>query len=233
MLHGGAPRIARMHHLAAVSIVLAGCLLAAGPAARVLAADTTVYECVGADGRAVFQDSPCGAGLRQRTLAVPDMPSRSPPPPVPRAPPPPPADDGPAAAAPEPAAPLPVMYACTRATDGKTYLSDHGDPAPYLAPYGVLGAEQLPLSEVYGPDRGGAGMSAPEANRGRVTAGLVANNYVWVQDSCRELDPAQTCQALQDAYDENDHQLRNAFKSQRPPLERREAQLRAQLASCD
>ena len=62
------------------------------------------------------------------------------------------------------------MYTCVRATDGKTYLSDNGNPPPYQAPYGVLGAEQLPLSEVYGPDRGAAGISAPEANRGRVTA---------------------------------------------------------------
>jgi hypothetical protein len=158
------------------------------------------------------------------------VPSRSPPPAVPRAAPP--AEVAPAPVAPEPAAPLPVMYACTRATDGKTYLSDHGDSAPYLAPYGVLGAEQQPLSEVYGPDRGAAGISAPEANRGRVTSGLVANNYVWVQDSCRELDPGEICQALEDAYEENARQLRNAFKSQRPPLERREAQLHAQLANC-
>jgi hypothetical protein len=124
------------------------------------------------------------------------------------------------------------MYACVRATDGKTYLSDHGDPAPYQAPYGVVGAGQLPLSEVYGADRGGAGISAPEANRGRVSPGLVANNYVWVQDQCRELDVEETCQALQDAYDQNEQKLRNAFKSQRPPLERREAQLQAQLANC-
>lgn len=124
------------------------------------------------------------------------------------------------------------MYACTRATDGKTYLSQNGNPAPYQAPYSVLGAEPQPLSEVYGADRGAAGISAPEANRGRVTSGMVAGNYVWVQDRCQELDVAETCHALQQAYDENEHQLHNAFKSQRPPLEKREAQLQAQLASC-
>ena len=131
-----------------------------------------------------------------------------------------------------PAAPLPVMYTCTRATDGKTYLSQNGNPAPYQAPYGVLGAEQQPLSETYGADRGAAGISAPEANRGRVTSGMVADNYVWVQDQCRELDAGETCQALQQAYDENEHQLHNAFASQRAPLEKREAQVQAQLASC-
>ena len=131
-----------------------------------------------------------------------------------------------------PATPLPVMYTCIRATDGKSYLSQNGNPPPYQAPYGVLGVGQRSLAGVYGPDRGAAGISAPEANRGRVTSGMVANNYVWVQDECRPLDAAETCQALQQAYDENERQLRNAFKSQRPPLEQREAQLQAQLASC-
>jgi hypothetical protein len=219
-----------MHRLLPISALLGLGLLAGGLAWRGNAAATTIYECVGTDGRVIYQDTPCRPGQRQRTMQVADAPATPPAaaPPAPEAP------AGPASPPPEPkpAAPLPVMYACVRATDGKTYLSDNGNPPPYQAPYGVLGAEQLPLSEVYGPDRGGAGISAPEANRGRVTSGMVANDYVWVQDQCRELDPAETCQALQDAYDENEHKLDNAFKSQRPPLEKREAQLRAQLANC-
>jgi hypothetical protein len=214
-----------------LSILLGLGLLAAGPAWRGSAAATTVYECTAADGRVIYQDTPCRPGQQQRTMEVADAPSTPPPaaPPAPEAP----AEAAPPRApAPEPAAPLPLMYACVRATDGKTYLSDNGNPPPYQAPYGVLGAEQLPLSEVYGPDRGGAGISAPEANRGRVTSGLVADNYVWVQDQCRELDVEETCQALQDAYDKNEQKLDNAFKSQRPPLEKREAQLQAQLANC-
>lgn len=206
-------------------------LLAGGLAWHGSATATTIYECTAADGRVIYQDTPCRPGQQQRTMQVADAPSSPPPaatPPAPETP----ADAAPPPPAPGPAAPLPVMYACVRATDGKTYLSDNGNPAPYQAPYGVLGAEQLPLSDVYGPDRGGAGISAPEANRGRVTSGLVANHYVWVQDQCRELDVEETCQALQDAYDRNEHQLDNAFKSQRPPLEKREAQLQAQLAGC-
>lgn len=215
-------------------IILLACGWSAGmpPAAA-----TTIYECVGADGRTVFQDKPCGRDQRQQVRIVSDAPAAAPAPSAPAAPPAaPPADEPPApappAAPPEPATPLPVMYACVRATDGKTYLSATGDPAPYMAPYGVLGAEQQPLSEVYGPERGGAGISAPEANRGRANADLVANNYVWVQDQCRELDPQETCQALQQAAEENQHALRNAFESQRPPLERRAAELQAQLAHC-
>jgi hypothetical protein len=213
------------------ALFLSGCLLLTAGLAWRPAAATRVYECVGADGRKVYQDTPCRPGQRQQSLQVPDVPSiRSPAAtvPAPAAP----ASSPPPAVEAAPAAPLPVMYACVRATDGKTYLSANGDPAPYQAPYGMLGAEQQPLSDVYAPDRGAAGNSAPESNRGRVTRGLVASNYVWVQDQCRRLDPGETCQALQDAYAENAHKLRNAFQSQRPPLERRDAELRAQLAGC-
>jgi hypothetical protein len=213
-----------------LSILLGLGLLFAGLAWCGNAAATTIYECTTADGRVIYQDTPCGAGQQQRTMQVADAPAA----PRPAAPPTSGAPPEPAAPPPAraPSAPLPLMYTCVRATDGKTYLSDNGNPPPYQAPYGVLGAEQLPLSEVYGPDRGAAGISAPEANRGRVTSGMVADDYVWVQDQCREMDVEETCQALQDAYDQNEHKLGNAFKSQRPPLEKREAQLQAQLTNC-
>lgn len=219
-----------MRRPSTVPVLLGLGLLAAGLAGRASAADSTIYECTGTDGRVAYQDRPCRADQRQRTLRVAGATAA---PPAPPAIAPPPAAPPPAAPAPSiPAAPLPVMYSCMRATDGGTYLSENGNPPPYQVPYGVLGAVQQPLSDVYGPDRGGAGISAPEANRGRVTPGLVADYYVWVQDTCRELDVDETCQALQDAYDANAHKLRNAFRSQRPPLERREAQLQAQLAQC-
>lgn len=219
-----------MRRHSSASTLLALGLFATG-AIRHAEATTTVYECTAADGRVTYQDTPCPAGQRQHTMQVADAPSAPSPPTAPPVPSPPP-EQASSPPAPRPTAPLPVMYTCVRATDGKTYLSDNGAPAPYQAPYGMLGAEQLPLSEAYGPDRGAAGISAPEANRGRVTSGLVANNYVWVQDQCRELGVEETCQALQDAYDKNEHALHNAFKSQRPPLEKREAQLQAQLANC-
>jgi hypothetical protein len=123
------------------------------------------------------------------------------------------------------------MYTCLRATDGKTYLSENGDPQPYLVPLGMLAVGSPSLSQVYGPPNS-AGGSAPELNRGRVTPGLIANNYVWVQDQCRELTRAETCRALRDAYDDNATKLRRAFKSDQPPLEQRDEQLRAQLRNC-
>lgn len=192
---------------------------------------TVVYKCTGSDGRVTFQDKPCARTQRQDTIELTDpSPTAAPParatteersaaPVSPPAPP------------PEPAAPLPRLYACTRATDGKAYVSQNGYPEPYLAPFGVLGAVQLPLARVYGPG-GGGGISAPEANRGKVTAGMVSGSYVWVQDQCRPLSFDETCHALQDDYDDNARKLRRAFKSDRPPLEQRDETLRAQLTNC-
>ncbi|HEY2621866.1 MAG TPA: DUF4124 domain-containing protein, partial [Dyella sp.] len=131
----------------------------------------------------------------------------------------------------EPLPPLPLMYTCISATDGKTYLSDNGDPQPYQVPYGILGAGSLPLSQVYGPPNS-AGASAPELNRGRIRPGLIANYFVWVQDQCRELTPQETCHELREALDATETKLKRAFKSDQPPLEKREQELREQLRGC-
>jgi hypothetical protein len=57
------------------------------------------------------------------------------------------------------------------------YVSRNGRPPPFRAPLGMLGALSTPLGEVNGsPNQ--AGISALEANRDRVGAGLVANHYV-------------------------------------------------------
>ena len=189
---------------------------------------TTVYKCTDAAGSVTYQGQPCPASKRQQSLHLVDRPSK-PAPPMSIPPPSPTASDETPLVQTTPAAPLPVMYRCLRATDGSSYLSDRGDPPPYQAPFGMLGAVQSPLADAYGH---GGGASAPELNRGKVTSGLVAGNYVWVQDQCRELGPQETCQALQDAYDENEHKLKQAFKSERPPFERREAELQAQLTHC-
>jgi hypothetical protein len=192
----------------------------------------TAYQCTATNGKVTYQDKPCSGNQRQQVLQLDDStPLVSPPPPpppvtteaVPEPPPP--------AEAVSPAVPLPVMYACVRATDGKTYLSENGQPEPYQVPFGILGAGSLPLSQVYGPPNS-AGASAPELNRGRVSPNLVGNYFVWVQDQCHELTPSETCHALRDAYDENATKLRRAFKSDQPPLEKREHELLAQLQNC-
>lgn len=192
----------------------------------------TAYQCTAGDGRVTYQDHPCGKGLRQQTMQLDDSQPSSPPPPAAADASPAPARSAALPVAPAPPdEPLPVMYACARATDGKTYLSDNGDPPPYQVPYGILGASSLPLSTVYGAPNG-PGASAPELNRGRITPGLIANHYVWVQDACRQLSYGETCRALRDAYDDNATKLQRAFKSDRAPLEQREAHLLAQLRHC-
>lgn len=193
----------------------------------------TAYKCIGTDGRVSYQDTPCPARTRQQAIMLADPGpvhpaaaasaegSATPPP-------------GRAVAMPAPAvatASVPLLYRCRKATDGSTYVSTRGNPAPYAVPFGILGALSQPLGSVYGT--GGAGASAPELNRGKVTPGLVANNYVWVRDACRPMDIGETCAALQQQYDDNERKLRQAFKSDQAPFARREAELESQLAACN
>jgi hypothetical protein len=130
------------------------------------------------------------------------------------------------------AAQPPALFGCIRATDGKSYTSPDGQPPPYMAPLGVLGAVSQPLADTYG-SRGAAIASAPELNRGKGNAAAVAtSNYVWVQDQCRALTPAEACGVLRDEAEANQRSIRNAFKSERSPLEAKDAQLREQLKGC-
>jgi hypothetical protein len=187
------------------------------------------YKCTAANGAVVYQDAPCAKGQRQEVLDLPQDLGPAPAPPA----------SAPDVitkasiepAAPAPGAPLPAMFVCLKATDGKSYVSENGNPQPYLVPFGILGAAPQPLSQVYGPG-GGGGASAPELNRGKTNPNLVGNNFVWVQDQCRPLSFSETCSALHDAYDDVERKLRRAFKSDRAPLEKRESQLLAQLVSC-
>ncbi|MGE7138909.1 DUF4124 domain-containing protein [Luteibacter sp. NPDC031894] len=194
------------------------------------AASETVYKCE-AGGRTIYQQTPCAKNQRQRTIQLQDAaPAASRPAPASM---PSPAQD--AAVAPPPSsppAPPPTLFGCIRATDGKSYTSPDGQPPPYMAPLGVLGAVSQPLADTYG-SRGAAIASAPELNRGKGNAAAVAtSNYVWVQDQCRPLTPAEACGVLRDEAEANQRSIRNAFKSERSPLEAKDAQLREQLKGC-
>ncbi|HEX7814835.1 DUF4124 domain-containing protein [Dyella sp.] len=189
------------------------------------------YKCTTAHGAVAYQDHPCARGERQDTLSISMSAVPSSPAPASSA-----AVQVNTAPAPQPTAPstpgepLPLMYVCVKATDGKSYLSTNGNPQPYAVPWGILGAVSQPLAQVYGS--GGGGASAPELNRGKVNSNLVAGHFTWVQDSCRALSIGETCKALRDDYDEVEHKLRHAFKDERGSLEQRESHLRAQLANC-
>jgi hypothetical protein len=198
-------------------------------------AGATIYRCVDAHGQVAFQDRPCPAHSRASIVRLPEDDVASPsaaamttsPSPTATSAPPPLAP----AAPPPPRPPVPGMYVCTNAVNGDHYYSDDGITRPYLAPLGMTGAITGPLGEAYSPSTGTHG-STPESMHGQVTPGLVAGNYVWVQDGCRRMSDGETCTVLQKRYDDNERALRNAFQSDRPPLEQREAQLRDELAGC-
>ena len=207
--------------------IAALCLAATGGANA-----ETVYKCV-AGGQTIYQQTPCAKSQRQETIQLQDSaPANGRVAPMPEAPqpqattvdtPPPPQ---------RPLQPPPRMFGCIRATDGKAYTSADGNPQPYLAPLGVLGVAGGSLSDTYG-NPNAAVASAPELNRGKGNIGAIAtSNYVWVQDQCRELSPAETCQALRSDSEATQRQIRNAFRSDRAPLDAKDAQLRSQLQSC-
>jgi hypothetical protein len=192
----------------------------------------TVYKCI-AGGQTIYQQSPCAKSQHQETIQLQDSaPANGQVAPMPSAP----VRDTPTADAPppppRPMQPLPRMFGCIRATDGKPYTSSNGHPDPYMAPFGVLGASGNSLGDTYG-NPNSAVASAPELNRGKGNvAGIATQNYVWVQDQCRELSPAETCQALRADSDATQRQIRNAFKSERGSLDAKDAQLRDQLQGC-
>lgn len=190
----------------------------------------TAYKCSGAGGQVSYQDAPCAKTQQQQTLQLPNETTTAVPPAVPTASTPAVVDEVPVAPA-EPAAPLVQLYRCMHAVDGSTYVSSNGHPQPFLAPLGMVGAIPTSLSQAYGAP-GGAGISAPEANRGRVGSRLIAGSYVQVQDQCRPLNVPEICHELRAEYEQNARQLRRAFKSDQPPLQRRESELHAQLTNC-
>ena len=191
----------------------------------------TVYKCQAA-GQTIYQQTPCARNQSQQTIELQASEPANGVAPMPEPPPASAKDTDASASSPAAFAPPPRMYGCVRATDGKPYTSDNGNPQPYRAPLGVLGGINASLSDTYG-NPASAVASAPELNRGKGNvAGIATTNYVWVQDRCRLLSPAETCQALHDDADANQRRIRNAFKSERAPLDAKDAQLRQQLQGC-
>jgi len=194
----------------------------------------TVYKCL-AGSQVIYQQTPCAKTQRQQTIQLADpapAATRSAPPSVDPAP------NGETAQAPDaaphtmPDAPPPRLYGCIRATDGTPYTRPDGNTEPYLAPSGVVGDFGGTLGEAYS-GRNAAIASAPELNRGKGSVGVLTNaNYIWVQDTCRRLSVAETCRVLRDEADASRKALRNAFKSDRPPLEAKDAALARQVAGC-
>ena len=219
---------------AAWSAWLAALLLATVP----LGARAQVYRCIAHDGGVAYQDRPCARGQRQTVV---DVPSRAPPGYVPKTALSTASPDStqsasaagawsPPADVPLPA-PLPVMYVCVGAVNGKRYLTRH-PPPPYLAPLGVLGYPPRSLSDVYAAP-GGAGVSAPEvAPKPRIGGPPIAAGMTEVEDTCMPAKKAEVCAFVQREYDNNHHKLRMAMGSEQPPLRQRENELQDQLRNC-
>ncbi|MEO6968358.1 MAG: DUF4124 domain-containing protein [Rhodanobacteraceae bacterium] len=187
-----------------------------------------VYRCTSASGAVGYQDKPCAAPQKQATMQLPDTPIIAP---APLTATPAKATDAP----PSPAAalppPLPVMYACNRYDGERHYLSDTL-PQPYYVPLGALGYPGQSLDRAYG-GRDRLGLSAPgEARPPKLGGPLISNAYVQVQDDCQPALRAQVCAELRHRYDANHEKLRMAFRSDQPPLEQLERELRAQLSGC-
>lgn len=211
-------------------IVLVVLVLSVLPGSRTASAET-VYKCLAAD-QVIYQQTPCAKTQRQQTIQLADPAPAA----TPRVPPPVDTVVGETTPAPEaparPGVPPPRIYGCIRATDGKPYTRPDGNTEPYLAPSGVVGDFGGTLSDAY-TGRNAAIASAPELNRGKGSVGVLTNaNYIWVQDTCRRLSVDETCRVLREASDANRKALRNAFRSDRPPLEARDAALARQLAGC-
>ena len=195
-------------------------------------AHAQVYRCTATNGSVSYQDRACARGQKQAVL---DVPSHAPPGYVP-----PPAATAPTATAssaspppvdvPPASSPLPLMYECVGAVNGKQYLTQ-SPPPPYLAPLGVMGYPPQSLSQAYGAP-GGAGVSAPELSKPRIGGPRIATGMTEVEDTCLPATQAQVCAYVQREYDDNHRRLRMAMPHEQPPLEQREQQLSAQLKNC-
>lgn len=214
-----------MHRVLAIFVLLAGIGLGAGAQAQ-------VYRCTATNSSVSFQDHACAAGQRQ---AIINVPIRAPPgyvPPAVTTVAPPASTVADVALPPlrAPPAPLPELYACVGAVNGKPYLVRTPTP-PYLVPLGVLGYPPQSLSQAYGaPD--GAGMSAPELSRPRIGGPRIGAGLTEVQDYCLPATQAQVCAFVQKEYAANHRKLRMAMRNEQPPFEAREQQLQGQLRNC-
>lgn len=191
-------------------------------------AHAQVYKCTAAGSATTFQDHACARGRHQEIIDVPAHAAAGYLPPAVATAAPPPNADTPSIVAvpPTPPEPLPVLYACVGAVNGKLYLA-RSPPPPYLAPLGVMGYPP----QSYGPS-GGAGLSAPELSRPRVGGSPAATGMTEVQDACLPATRAEACRFVRKQRDQNQHRLNLAMPHERPPLERRERQLQDQWRNC-
>lgn len=210
----------------------------------------TVYRCIDDKGKVALQDKPCDGAQTQQTRTMKQ--SYDPPPaPATTAPAQPPAATPVPTTAALPAAstraPQP-MYACIKAEDGSTYISDTGVTAPRWVSIWALDELYYPSTGVSVSsgnssvtstgNRGGATVGG---NRGGIVGGRprpgrghgAASAGTWVQDECHVLPQAETCARLHDRRDEVRTRIFNAQEKERATLSTEERGINARLdADC-
>jgi hypothetical protein len=192
-----------------------------------------VYKCTTAQGGIAFQDHTCAAGDTETAIHVAPAPAvapvandNDPQTPV--------AQQPPAAAPasmPPIRKPLPPLWACERPEDGTRYMSRDGVTQPRMVPAGVLGIPGKSLATASGANS----VSAPGMRKipvDRSAQAAVAGDYVAVQDTCVRATREQTCDYLNEQYDQVHEKLRRAFKDERAVLQPQEDELNDQLDGC-
>lgn len=190
----------------------------------------TVYRCVATDGSVALQDSPCpeGEDSEERHYRHDDgTDAGDPPAPVLSAP----------APATErrpkqrPAQGPPLRWRCVD-YQGEVRISERDDPRGRWLPAWVLGYGSEPSGLA-----GRAGRPAPRLPQQAPPAELSAARQraqprIYVEDRCRPMTAAETCQHLRDQLSETQRQRFNQQPSERLESDARIEQLRGALAGC-
>jgi hypothetical protein len=209
-------------HLAVAVFLMVGHLSAAN-----------VYRCIARDGALAYQDHPCGNGMQQQQIHLPDTPvpdvATMPEDPAPTEP----------ALAPSPPIaqapriPPPSFFLCTR-YDGSRYLSESGVGSRSAVPYAVLAGSGQSLAQAYGGPNG-IGVSAPGLHTPPTIPAAqapLAGAYVWVEDTCHHAGPREVCAYLREQLDDVEQKLKRAFSDTEGELKNEQAALRARMQGC-
>ena len=216
-----------MRHLLVLAL-----LLLAWPSRPVIAAEVTIYRCVGANGRLTLRDTPCAKGERQETRTM-VRPKDAPPRPA-----------TPRRAVPARdvertrvvvAYPPRPLYECST-PDGERYTSDSPEGNPRWVPLWTLG---YPVHPLY--PRQQAGVDFRIRNRhvdisggqhidsGPVYPIAAYGVGTWIRDTCYALPQAEVCDHLVDRRDEIRRRFFNAMPSERDVLRIEERGINARL----
>jgi hypothetical protein len=220
-----------MPHRSCQRIVLLAAL--AAPALGVAEpARLTIHTCIDASGARSLQDSPCGDARTESTRQVElgaDAAPLAAPAPAPTNETPPAIDVAPPAARPEP----PPLWQCVDHT-GRRFDSSDGIPQGRYVPLWVVGADPRAPLRVFGDEGRPTPSAGPRQPSTAITAPMVMEPMVWVQDRCWRLDPAQACARYRAQRDELRRRMFNAMQSQRDAMRGKERELSRLLqASCD